>query len=33
MLRERIRQLERSALAKLEQQLEGIVDDDLVHAP
>jgi RNA polymerase primary sigma factor len=32
LTRERIRQLERSALAKLEQQLEGIADDDLVHA-
>ena len=32
LTRERIRQLERTALAKLEHELEGIADDDLVHA-
>ena len=32
LTRERIRQLERTALAKLERELEGIADDDLVHA-
>jgi RNA polymerase primary sigma factor len=32
LTRERIRQLERSALAKLEHELEGIADDDLVFA-
>ncbi len=32
LTRERIRQLERTALAKLEEQLQGIADNDLVHA-
>jgi RNA polymerase primary sigma factor len=32
LTRERVRQLERVALAKLEDALEGIADDDLVHA-
>ncbi len=32
LTRERIRQLERTALAKLEEQLQGIADDDLVDA-